>query len=449
MDNREISTNRISFLTLLLILLIVYAHSQIQEGKKLPFSLSQFKLENGLHVILSEDYSLPLVSVVLAYNVGSINEPPGKAGLAYLLEGLMMYHGSRNVDRMQHIGLIHRIGGEVNAGTGADKAIFLQKVPSNWLASVLWLESDRMYSLDINPANVERAKEDVIGIIRNRKQTNYYLESFHAFDELLFPGYAYGHPVLGNETDLKSITVEDVKNFYSTYYTPNNAILSIAGNIDPTKAEKLVRKYFETIPKGKEVPAPPEPEPYERKPVVKVIEDSLASLPGFLLGYRIASPYSDDFYALKLIEYILSKGNSSRLFKRLIKKELIVSDIRGQIETKGTLAAFKIYSRSSNDILREKSQKAVLSEINKLKSTLISDKELRKSKNMLKKDYISRYATSMNRARFLAEKYLARKTLDDLPGELERYLRVSSSEIAGIMNRYFTEDKVLLVVKIK
>lgn len=431
-----------------LILFVLWSSGKAQEKSELPFPVNLYKLKNGLQVILSEDHSFPLVSVVVAYNVGSVDEKPGKAGIAYLLENLM-FQGSKNIGRMQHISFIHRIGGELNATTTVDKTVFTQTVPSNQLALVLWLESDRMKSLEINISNVERMKDSLIEEIRQRKASDPYLESSLYFDQLLFPDFNHSHPVFGTEGNLREITVEDVKNFYSYYYRPNNAVLSIAGNFNREKALQLVRKYFATILKGKEIVPLPLAKFPEKKTIVKTYQDSLASLPAFFIGYRIAASYSDDYFPLRIIEYILLRGKTSRLYKRLIKKERIVFDLSGGIEKRRELAAFKIFIINNNEIMMERSRKAILSEINKLKTSLITEKELRKSKNMFKMDYFNQYATYLDRATFLAEELMVKNDLDNLPKELERYLAVTPGEIIGIINRYFSQQNILLTVKIK
>jgi len=443
------SNKKILIFCLTIFLFLVYLPANDESQSSLLFPITYFKLKNGLHVILSEDNSLPIVSVVVAYNVGSINEKPGKTGLAYLLENLM-FQGSRNISRMQHIIFINKTGGELNAATLEDKTIYYQTVPSNQLALVLWLESDRMKYLEITDSKVERGKNSLIEEIQHRKATDPYFESFFAFDKLIFPDFSLSHPVIGKEEDIREITANDVKNFYSTFYTPNNAVLCVVGNIDKIKAEELIKKYFESIPKGKEVPFIPVPESLEKKSANEIIEDSLAPLPGFHLGYRIAYPYSDDFYTLTILEYILLKGKSSRLYKRLYKKERIVSDYNGGIETRKNFAVFELFFLGNNEIMVNRIQKAVFSEINKLKLTRLSEKELTKSKNMFKMDYIKQYSTSLGKALFLTETFLSRITLDDLPLELNKYLKVTPTDIIGVVNKYFIPDnRIILYIKIK
>jgi len=446
MNKCLISKNKLVISGLFLFLLLGDFPAHGQEKQHLSIPIKQYKLENGLQVILSEDYSLPVVSVAVAYNVGSINEEPGKTGLAYLLENLM-FQGSQNVSRMQHMSFIRRTGGDLNATTTEDKTIFQQTVPSHQLALVLWLESDRMNSLEITATNVEQAKEALIEEIHHRKATEPYSESFLIFDKLLYPNVAYSHPVIGNEADVRDLTVEDVKDFYSTFYTPNNAVLSIAGNINKAKAEEDIRKYFDTIQKGQNIPLPPSPKPSDKEAAI-ISKKFLAPLPGFHIGYRIASPRSQDFYPLKIIEYILLRGITSRLYKKLIKRSRIARSLNGSIEKRKELATFKIFVSSSNDIMAERSKRIIFSEINKLKLSLVSEKELRKAKNIFKMDYLNQYATSADKAVFLAEAFLSKKNLDDLPNELENYLSVDHYSLIRIMRRYFINE-IVFDVKIK
>ncbi|NIO48022.1 MAG: peptidase M16 [Candidatus Aminicenantes bacterium] len=446
MNKGLISKNKLVILGFFLFLLWGDFPAYGQEKQRLALPIKQYKLENGLQVILSEDYSLPVVSVAVAYNVGSINDRPGKTGLAYLLENLM-FQGSQNVSRMQHMSFIRRTGGDLNATTTEDNTIFQQTVPSHQLALVLWLESDRMKSLEITAANVEQAKEALIEEIHHRKETEPYFESFLTFDKLLYPNVAYSHSVIGNEADVRDLTVEDVKDFYSTFYTPNNAVLSIAGNIDKRKAEEDIRKYFETIQKGQNIPLPPSLKPSYKETAITA-KEFLVPLPGFHIGYRIASPYSQDFYPLKIIEYILLRGITSRLYKKLIKRSRIARSLSGSIEKRKELATFKIFVSSSNDIMVERSKRVIFSEINKLKSSLVSEKELRKAKNIFKMDYLNQYATSADKAVFLAKAFLAKKSLDDLPDELENYLSVDHYSLIRIMRRYFVNE-IVFDIKIK
>ncbi len=432
----------------ILVLLVPVGLSALpEEQAAFPFSFTQYQLDNGLKVILSEDDSLPIVSVVMAYHVGSINEQPGKTGLAYLLEN-MMFMGSLNIGPMQHISYVNRIGGTPNASTTEDITFFYETVPSNQLALVLWLESDRMKALDIDSAKVQRLKQALLDEIVQRKVDEPYFESSLVFDRLLYSDFPHSHPILGSEEDIGNLTLEDVKNFYSTFYVPNNAVLSIVGKFDLTTAKELVERYFGTMPQGKDVPPSLSPRPRERKQVVEVFQESLAPGPAFHLGYRIAPPYSPEFYTLVIIDYILLKGKSSRLYRRLVQKDNLALHLSGGIEKRKDSAAFKVFIMNNSTPLADLCQKAIFSEISKLRTSYVPADELQRAKKMFKKDYLSRFANPQDRAMFLVETSFSPVSLENAPQELGKYLGVTPLQVIGMINRYIIpENSVLLNVK--
>ena len=419
----------------------------LQDEPGFPFPVSHFRLKNGLEVILSEDLTLPLVSVVMAYHAGSIDEQPGKTGLAYLCEN-MMFMGSFNVGPMQHINFISRTGGELSASTTEDITYFYQTVPSNQLALVLWLESDRLKALEIDAAKTERAKQDLLREIAQRKADEPYLESSYEFDRLLFPDFAHGHNLLGREGDIRNLGLEDVKGFYASHYIPNNAVLVIVGNIHAARTRELVEKYFEGIEAGRELPLPSPLKPAEKKEVVQAYQEVLAPSPAFYLGYRIAAPYSPDFYALAVLDYVLLKGGSSRLYRKLVKRESLAVHLSGGIETRAGLAVFKMFAINNNDTMVDLCQKGIFSEINRLKTGFVSPTELEKAKSLFKRDYVNRLAVPMERALFLAEAFFSPVGLEGTPKELARYLRITPFEINANVSRYLVpENSIILNVK--
>lgn len=407
--------------------------------KGLDLSLTQYRLKNGLHVILSEDDSLPVVSVVVAYAAGPVREQPGRSGLAYLMENLM-FQGSENVSPMQHINYIQRIGGEFNANTAFDKTYFYETVPSNQLALALWLESDRMAAPAITGPNVERAKEALIAESRQRRTTEPYMESFFLFDSLLYPDFAYGHPVIGTEEDLKRITEEDARAFAAAYYVPNNAVLCIAGSFGVPKTRELIAKYFETIPRGGDVPAPPPPRSEALPDRERVVGDPLAPSPAFHVGYRLGRLQTGEAYSLKIMDILLTSGKSSRLYKRLVKKERTALYLNGGLEERGGLTSLRIFAISPNAVMADLCRKAVAAEIGRLRTTLVPEDELAKAKAIFKGDYLDRLATSLSRALFLCESFLSGIRLEDVPGEFARYLRVTPVTIVSLANRLFKPE---------
>ncbi len=416
-----------------------------QKSDELPFPIKEYSLKNGLRIVLSEDHSLPIVSVVVAYKVGSIDEEPGKTGMAHLLENLM-FQGSRNIGQMQHYSFIQKIGGILNAITTDDKTIFYQTVPSNQLALVLWLESDRMNSLNISPSNVEKMKNQLIEDIQHRRESDPYLENSWYFDRLIFPGFAYGHPVLGTIQDIREISTEDVRKFFMTYYAPNNAVLTIVGQIQEQKVLPLIQRYFSTIP----MRAPPPSNNLGDLPKTEAmdlsIKNPMAPSPGFFLGYQLAPRKSEDHYKLAITEYVLMKGLTSRLYKRLFEKDKTAIYMSGGIETKKDQSVLKLFVRANNDIMNERNQRAVFVELNKIKTTFVTDEELHKTKNLFKKDYYRQFTTVQDRAIFLAEELLDRGDFKQWLDELGRYLAVTHYDVSRVANKYFKEDYIFIKI---
>lgn len=423
---------------------------EAQDSPSLPFPVTPYKLKNGLQVILSEDASLPIVSVVLAYRAGSLQEQPGKTGLAYLLEHLMMFSGSLNVGPMQHIGYINRVGGEPNASTTAELTYFYETVPSNQLGLVLWLESDRMKTLEVDVARAERWKQSLLDELAQRTAVEPYLESSLAFDRLLFPDFRHSHSLLGEEGDIRNLTSADIEEFYAAHYGPNNAALVIAGDINIPKARELVDRYFETLPPGRELPPPPRPRSPEKKSLVQVFPESLAPYPAFYIGYRVAAPFTEDYYGLTVLDYFLLKGSTSRLPRRLIKKDKLAFFLNGGLERRGDAAAIKIFTTCNTESSAELCQKAILSELGKLRLAPVPDDELDRAKSVLKRDYVSRFASTLDKAMFLAEAYFSPVGLDNTPGELGRFLAVTPAMLQNICIRYLMpENCIIMNVKMR
>jgi len=409
----------------------------------LPIAATHYRLKNGLQVILAEDYSLPVVSVAVTYRVGSAYDPPGRAGLAYLLENLM-FLGSDDVSQMQHIGFINRAGGQLSASVKEDRTMFFQTVPSNQLALVLWLESDRMKSLQWSTSKVESSKSSLVEEVRQREAQNPYAAALAAFDRLLYPDYALGHSTFGQENDLRNISEDEALEFFETFYTPNNAVLCVSGNINKIKARELIARYFESIPRGKEPPPPPPAPGFVRSPWQGTIHEQRAPVPGLLLGFRLDTPNPEDQYVLSILDCILFHGRSSRLFKRLWQKERMVIQMEGGLERRGRLLAFRLFATCNNEVMVNRSRAAIFAELQRLKSSFISEEELAKAKNIFKMEYFNRLDSTLDKAVFLSNAFLDLKNFEDFPLEVDRYLRVTPQQLVGLANRYFTQDNAII-----
>jgi zinc protease len=406
--------------------------------------LTHYQLKNGLQVLLSEDFTLPLVSVAVIYRVGSLHDPPGKSGLAYLLENLM-FLGSANVSQMQHMSYISRTGGSLNAATLEDRTLFYQTVPSNQLALVLWLESDRMRSLEITPAKVDAAKDELAAEIQNRQLGAPYLETFFNFDRMLFPDPAYSHPIIGRQEELRAMTPEDARNFYRQYYVPNNALLCIAGNFNPLSLRDLVSRYFDSIPRGPEPPPAPPLPALAKEAQTETIKAARIPVPGFHMAFRIINPRPGDLVGLTLIDYLLCRGKTSRLVERLVKRDRLAIQLTGGLERRGGLAAYRIFVTNNTELIAQQCRDVIFSELGTLKTSFVSEKELSKAKNIFKKDILDRLGTSLDRALYMGEQFLSRPVPDGDLLDLDRYLAITPQTVTGLVNRYFTRDNCIVL----
>jgi predicted Zn-dependent peptidase len=419
-----------------------------QDLSPIPFSYTVTKLQNGLTVILAEDYSLPVVTVAVTYKVGSAYDPTDQPGMAYLMENLM-FQGSQNIGRLQHVRLINQVGGRINALTTHSRTLFYETISSNQLPLAIWLESDRMNSLSLTASNVEESKQALISEFRRRQSTYPFQASSLLFERMLFPDFAYYHPVNGEESGIRNISLASAEKFYSTYYRPNNAVLCISGHFNSRETMRLIRKYFGSIPPGENIPPLPDANPPENKLETRVVDNTLVSTPGFHIGYPLTEIYSEDFYTLVLIDYIMLKGSSSRLRKRLVQRDKTALRLEGGIEIRDGFSAYTIFTTSNNEATKEMCKKALFSEINKLKSSLISQEELTRAKNLFKRQFFRRLESTQNRALFLTDAYIHHSGLDEFHLELEKYMDISATEIIGIMNRYFNDNYIMVEIKTK
>ncbi len=409
-----------------------------QEGPPAGWSppVQEFRLKNGLRVILSEDDSFPLVTVAIAYGAGTSRERPGQEGLAYLIENLM-FQGSENVGPLQHVSYVQKVGGELNATTQFDKTLFYQTLPSNQLALALWLESDRMRTANVTPPSIERQRGTLIEEHRIRLARDPYLESFSVFDALLYPDPRYGRSVIRNGEELARIANTDVSEFYQTLYVPNNAVLCIVGNIQPAKTRELVARYFDSLPPGPGVPPTPPPQFEQEGETAAAMPGLPIPNSGFHLGFRFYPLQTGDAYTLRILEYVLLRGKTSRLRARLLDKDRTAYHLSGGLEERGRALGLKIFCLTNNAVMSDRSQRAILSEIEKVRLGQVSDDELAKAKRFFKMDYLRRLSTGQDRAVVLIEAAFSDRPLDSLTDELDRHYRVSSSSLANLVARYF------------
>jgi zinc protease len=294
----------------------------------LHIPLQRVTLRNGLRVVLNVDATSPTVAVCVTYNVGSRNEQPGRSGFAHLFEH-MMFQGSANVAKGDHFKLITERGGTLNGTTSADRTNYFEILPKNGLATALWLEADRMKSLDISAENFENQRNVVQEEYRMRVSNGPYVTGLFRLHSLAFDSYfPYGHSTIGEMKDLETAELGWVRAFHGSYYGPNNAVLSIAGDFEPRAALELVEKYFGSAAPVQVAPyAPPAEVPLQAAARQATIEDGNVRTRGLYQGWVIGPSRTDDHYALEVASVILGSGETSRLYQTLVRDRSWAQDV--------------------------------------------------------------------------------------------------------------------------
>ena len=402
-------------------------------------AVERYTLGNGLRVVLSEDHSVPVVSVAVYYDVGSRNEREGRTGFAHLFEH-MMFQGSENVPKAGHFQYVFNNGGTMNGTTSSERTNYFETLPASQLPLALWLESDRMRSLRVTQENLDNQREAV----KEEKRLSYdnrpYSSAFLRLNELVYRNPRNAHSTIGSMEDLDAATVDDVSEFFRVYYAPNNAVLTVVGDFDTAEARALIEKYFATIPSQ----APPPPvdvsEPEEVASRGEVYRDPFAQLPAIMLGWKLPARRTPDFYALSLGTDLLLDGDSSRLYQRLVKEEESVVAIQGGLGERRGPSTLYVFAIPKPGHETEAIRATIREEVGRLATEGPSAEEMEKLHNTLLNDAVRSRQSSLYRAQRLAEYTLYDGDPTLLNTELERYLAVSPGEISAAVARYLLTD---------
>lgn len=309
----------------------------VQAAAKFSVPVEYHKLDNGLRVVLSEDHSIPTVSVAVYYNIGFRIEPKDRTGFAHLFEH-MMFQGTPNMPKGMFDKMTTGSGGINNGSTRFDFTNYFEVLPSNHLEGMLWVEADRMRGLDITQASLENQQ----GVVKNEVKVNVINRPYGGFPWLDMPQYANenwynAHNFYGDLEDLDKATLEDVKSFFDTYYAPNNAVLVIAGDIEPVQAMAWVKQYFADIPKSDLPPIPDLMEPRQEAEKHFSKNDPLAPKPALAFAYHMPDRGTPEYYAMGIIDQLLLQGEDSRFHQALVKDEQFSSSVFGGINMLGNM----------------------------------------------------------------------------------------------------------------
>ena len=411
-----------------------------------PLEIEQFTLENGLRVVLNRDVAVPVVALAVYYDVGSRNEREGRTGFAHLFEH-MMFQGSENVPKAGHFQFIMKAGGTMNGTTSSERTNYFETLPANQLPLALWLESDRMRSLAVTQENLDNQREAVKEEKRLRYDNQPYGPIFDLINEMIYQNFANSHSTIGSMEDLDDASVEDVQEFFRTYYAPNNAVLVLSGAFEIDEAKKLVEFYFGDI-QSQPLPSPLNvDEPREVGETYREWEDKLAPFPAFLIGWKIPARRTREFNALYLAGKLLYDGESSRLYQKLVKGEESVIQLFGFTdERRGPSSIFVgAIPKPEKDLSRIRD--TIMNEIRSIAAEGPTADEMQKIQNQLINDAVRMRQSSMTRAQHIAEFALYDGDPTLVNSELEELLAVTPEQIRSTVNEYLNhENRALLDV---
>ncbi len=428
--------------TFLLMFFAVVSLALNAQMNKIDFQ--EYTLDNGLHVILHQDKSTPIVAVSIMYHVGSKNEKPDRTGFAHFFEHLL-FEGSENIDRGEYTTYVENAGGTLNANTSFDRTYYYEILPSNQLELGLWLESERLLHAKVEDKGVETQREVVKEERRLRIDNQPYGSILQESMARAFTKHPYNWPIIGSMEHLNAAEEKDYKQFYNDFYTPNNAILSIAGDIDYDQAKVWIEKYFGSIPvKNPNVYRPSIKEPALGGEVRDTIYDNI-QLPAVVMTYRIPAQGTPDYYAVAMLGTLLSNGQSSRLYKALVDEEqkaVQVGNFPLGLEDPGAAITYGI-ANMGVDILDV--EKSIDAQIEMVQNELISDVEFQKLKNQTENDFISSNSRIAGIAESLANYKMYFGDTNLINNELDRYLAVTKEDIQRVAKEYYnTNNRVVL-----
>lgn len=449
----------------------------------------EYDLPNGIHVILHQEKSTPIVAVSVLYHVGSKDEKPDRTGFAHFFEHLL-FEGSENIKRGDYDKHVEKNGGSLNANTSMDRTFYFELLPSNQLELGLWLESERMLHAKVDSIGIETQRSVVKEEKRQRVDNQPYATFFTELFKRLFPTHPYNWQPIGSMEHLDAAQEEDYIDFYQTFYVPSNATLSIAGDIDIEQTKKWVEKYFASIPKGQAINLyrdylglsdksfaakysveksifdkdffnsknakakaiiaeyakkpttinrPEKPKDKPTSVIKEVVYDNI-QLPALFVGYVLPEQTHEDIYALEFMNSVLSGGSSSRINKDVVERKQLATmafSFSYGLEDAGVGIFAAI---AAKDVKLDDIQTEFDAQIEKIQNELISQEEFEKVRNQFENQSVSSYSTIAGICEGLADAHVYYGSANYINVELEKYMKVTREDIQRVAKKYLTKD---------
>ena len=411
-----------------------------------PLTFTEYDLPNGLHVILHENHAAPVVASYVLYHVGSKNERPDRTGFAHFFEHLM-FEGSENIKRGTIDKLVSGAGGNLNASTGFDKTDYFLNLPSNQLKLALWIESERMMHNRIDETGVETQRK----VVKEERSMRYDNQPYGSLFEKLvgftLAGTPYAWTPIGSVQYIDQAKIEEFREFWKTYYVPNNATLAIAGDINVEETKKLVADYFSAIPKGAEPPRPSIAlDQIELVgPQKLVVKEDKTPLNATLHVWHACNQRDPDSYPLDLLANILASGRSSRLYRRLVDKEQVAMSAEAFPELFELTGVVGVFATGNQGASLEKLDALISEEVEKVKAEGVTGEEFAKALNQKEAEIANENGAMLARVKNLAHAHVFDGGTDEVNKQLDHYLAVKREDLQRVAKKYLLTDKVYVL----
>ncbi len=435
-------------------LLVFAALAPAPTAAPLSVPVVYYKLPNGLRVVISEDHVAPVVTVAVYYNVGFRIEPKERTGFAHLFEH-MMFQGSQNVKKFEHAKFVEANGGSLNGHTDFDYTNYFETLPSDRVEMGLWLEADRMRSLDVTQENLKNQQ----AVVSEEVRVNVLNQPYGLFEWIDLWGnanqnYYNSHNGYGDLKDIEAATIEDVRSFFKTYYAPNNAVLTVVGDVDAGEVKKMVEKYFASLPAQPQPTRPDITEPPQTKEKRVKQGDKLANTPALAIGYHAPEQNSPDLAPAVLLNLILQGDDSSRFYQRLVKEKGLSLDLTGALNLFGnefdysgpmlitTRTTYKS-GHTGDDIVKEID--AVLADV---VQNGVTEKELADAKVRYRSNFYNQLESTFGKAHLLSSLALFRDDPQMINKILEPYEKVTIAQIKAVAKKYLVPENRTVIDRV-
>jgi len=410
-----------------------------------PLEFTEYDLDNGLHVILHEDHTAPVVATVVHYKVGSRDEDPQRTGFAHFFEHLM-FEETDQIERSTIDKLVTSAGGQLNAYTSIDETVYHFVLPSNQVRLALWIEAQRMRGLHINEIGVETQR----GVVKEERKNRYdnapYGGWFEKVQAQVFSGTPYSWAPIGSAQHIDSASIAEFQAFYDQYYQPNNAILVVSGDFDPAVVKETINAYFGGYAKAQE---PTRPSFSNLKPLTapyrETIEDPKAQLPALFMGYQSISMKDKDAYALELLMTILTRGESSRMYRSIVDEQQVAVQVAGNGQIREFAGMTYVIGVAAPGKDLDAVEKAIDQQLDDVIANGVTEAELQKAKNITEAQFVGGRKGMYTKALQLANYNRYYESTNLINEELDRYLAVTTADIQRVAKRVFaTPNRVVL-----